>query len=88
MTITKPRSKYKPGKASVTWSKGEKYYQFQLSRMTSFSSRQTWNKKKRTKLLEGLKRGKNYYVRVRTGASVGGEMYWSAWSKTRKIKIK
>ena len=88
VTITKPRSKYKPGKASVTWSKGEKYYQFQLSRMTSFSSKQTWNKKKRTKLLEGLKRGKNYYVRVRTGASVGGEMYWSAWSKTRKIKIK
>ena len=86
--ITKPRSAKKPRKATVIWSKGQKYYQLQLSRKSSFSTKKTWKTTLRKKTVKGLKRGKTYYLRVRTGASVDGEMYWSAWSKTRKIKIK
>ena len=86
--ITKPRSAKKPRKATVTWSKGQKYYQLQLSRKSRFSTKKTWSTTKCKKTVKGLKRGKTYYLRVRTGASVDGEMYWSAWSKTRKIKIK
>ena len=31
--------------------------------------------------------GKTYYVRIRTYKKVGGKIYYSAWSKTRQVKI-
>ncbi|MBQ9059576.1 MAG: S8/S53 family peptidase [Firmicutes bacterium] len=86
--ISRPKSKKKPAKVKVKWSKGQKYYQLQLSRKSSFSSKKTWKTTKRSRLVKGLKRGKTYYVRVRTGKAVGGVTYWSDWSKTRKLKVK
>ncbi|MBQ9016296.1 MAG: S8 family serine peptidase [Firmicutes bacterium] len=82
------RTGRKSGRARITWTKGQTYYQIQLSRKASFSAKKTWTTKKRSKLVKGLKRGKTYYVRVRTMKKAGGGKYWSAWSKTRKIKIK
>lgn len=35
-----------------------------------------------------LKKGKTYYVRVRTYKEVGGEKCYSAWSKIKKVKVK
>ena len=34
-----------------------------------------------------LRKGKTYYVRIRTYKKVGGKTYYSAWSKTRQVKI-
>ena len=88
LKIKRPGSKKKPAKARLTWSKGQRYYQVQLSRKSSFSSKKTWTTKKRVRTVKNLKRGKTYYVRVRTGKKTGGSMYWSAWSKVRKIKVR
>lgn len=35
-----------------------------------------------------LKRKKNYYVQIRTYKKVGGNMFYSTWSKKKKIKVK
>lgn len=34
-----------------------------------------------------LRKGKTYYVRIRTYKKVGGKTYYSAWSKTRQVNI-
>ena len=34
-----------------------------------------------------LRKGKTYCVRIRTYKKVGGKTYYSAWSKTRQVKI-
>ena len=44
--------------------------------------------KKTSKRIKGLKTGKYYYVRVRTYKKVSGSRYYSAWSKSWKVKIK
>lgn len=37
--------------------------------------------------ITGLKKGKTYYVRVRTYKTVGGRKYYGAWSTVKKVKI-
>ncbi|MBQ9015650.1 MAG: hypothetical protein IJ109_05955 [Firmicutes bacterium] len=41
-----------------------------------------------TKGKKKLKAKKKYYVQIRTYRKVGGQYYYSAWSKTRKIKTR
>ncbi|MCC8107038.1 MAG: hypothetical protein LIO99_13740 [Clostridiales bacterium] len=38
--------------------------------------------------LSGLKKGKTYYVRIRTYKKVNGKTYYSAWSSKKTVKIK
>ena len=44
--------------------------------------------KKTSRTIRKLKRGKKYYVRVRTYKKVNGKNYYSAWSKARYVEIK
>ncbi|MCD7715739.1 MAG: hypothetical protein LUI39_04720 [Lachnospiraceae bacterium] len=41
-----------------------------------------------SKTLSGLKKGKTYYVRIRTYKKVNGNTYYSAWSSKKTVKIK
>lgn len=40
-----------------------------------------------SKTITGLKKGKTYYVRVRTFRKVSGTTYWSKWSAKKSVKI-
>ncbi len=42
---------------------------------------------KLSRTVKGLKKGKTYYVRVRTYRTVNGKNYYSAWSKKVKVKV-
>ena len=68
-------------------------YQIQYSRRKDFRGGTTvkvnvkgYNKTAKT--IKKLKRGVNYYVRIRTYAKLGGKTYYSAWSKKAKVKTK
>lgn len=66
-------------------------YEIQYSTNSSFAS---GNKKVvlnnnagLSKIIKSLKKGKTYYVRVRTYKTVSGNKYYSAWNSGVKIKI-
>ena len=44
--------------------------------------------KKISKTISGLKAGKKYYVRIRTYKKIGSKNLYSAWSKSKSIKVK
>ncbi len=81
-------------KAAVKWKKvsGVTGYQIQYATNSGF----TKNKKSTTvkgaskvsKTLSKLKKGKTYYVRIRTYKTVSGTKYYSSWSSAKKVKIK
>lgn len=41
---------------------------------------------KTTKVIKGLKKGRTYYFKLRTYKKAGSKMYYSSWSKVKKIK--
>ncbi len=69
-------------------------YQIQYSTNKNFKKgTQTKTKKvtnisKNSKTIKSLKKGKTYYVRIRTYANVYGTEYYSAWSSKKKVKVK
>ena len=40
------------------------------------------------KVLKNLKKGKIYYVRIRTWKTDSGKKYWSAWSGAKRVRVK
>ncbi len=80
-------------KATVKWKKTTKVtgYQIQYSTSKTFKSGNKTVKvsgaKKASKVLSKLKKGKTYYVRVRTYKKINGKTYYSAWSSKKKVKI-
>lgn len=94
--------KVKAGKKSlkVTWKKQSAKmsssritgYQIQYSRKADFGS----GSKKSTvkgyktvsKTIKNLKKGKRYYVRIRTYKIVNGNKYYSSWSIPKSVKVK
>jgi len=91
-TLKKVTAKSKSFKA--TWRKGgseAKGYQIAYSRKKDFSSYSTKRVKKlkTTSLtVKKLKKGKTYYVKVRTYKLVGGKYYYSDWSNVKTVKPK
>lgn len=88
-------TKLKKGKKSfsVSWKKvnGVTGYQIQYSLKKNMKSSKKKNVKgaKKTKLnVKKLKKGKKYYVRVRTYKKVGGKTYYSKWSGKESVKVK
>ncbi|MCD8147009.1 MAG: fibronectin type III domain-containing protein [Clostridiales bacterium] len=80
-------------KITVTWTslKSVRGYQIQYSTSSDFSNAKTvtvvgtTNKKK---VISGLKKGKTYYVRIRSYCKVSGTNYYSFYSSKVKIKVK
>ncbi len=79
---------------TVKWKKssGITGYQIQYSTSKTFKS---GNKKKTVKgasktsqKISSLKRGKTYYVRIRTYKTVSGTKFYSSWSEAKKVKVK
>lgn len=82
-------------KLTVRWKKQKKLttgYQIQVATNRKF----TKNKKtvtvvgaaKTKAVIKKLKKGKTYYVRIRTFRKVSGKKLYSAWSKVKRKKIK
>lgn len=81
-------------KVAVSWKKDNSVngYQIQYSTSKSFKgakSVNTGNKNYITsKTLTGLKKGKKYYVRIRTYKTTGKVKYYSPWSSAKSVKVK
>ncbi len=80
-------------KAAVKWKKvsGVTGYQIQYSTSKSFGSAASATVKgasKVSKTLSKLKKGKTYYIRIRSYKTVSGTKYYSSWSGTKSVKIK
>ena len=80
-------------KMTVKWKKNAagSGYQIQYSTAKNFKGAKTVTIKKNkivTKTIGGLKKGKKYYVRVRTYKAVGKLKFYSGWSTVKKVAIK
>ncbi|MCF0146702.1 MAG: hypothetical protein HUJ73_08975, partial [Eubacterium sp.] len=77
----------------VTWNRNSKAtgYQIQYSTKKDFSSYNLVTVRKNTvtasQITNQIRKGKTYYVRIRTYKTVGGKKYYSAWSKALSRKI-
>lgn len=83
------------GKVTVKWKKNAKVsgYEIQYSTSKKFAkaaakSRKVKKAAKTSETISKLKKGKTYYVRVRTYKKVAGKTYYSVWSGKKKVKIK
>ena len=78
-------------KMTVSWKavKNIGGYQLQYSTSSKFKTYKTKKVKAGTltKTISKLKKGKTYYVRIRTYKKVSGKTYYSTWSKAKKVKI-
>jgi len=79
-------------KLKVTWGKNSKAggYQIQYSQKKSFSSKITKSNSGASKIsrtLTSLKKGKTYYVKVRSYKKVNGVTYYSNWSTVKAKKV-
>ena len=78
----------------VKWRKNKQAngYQLQYALNNKFTKRvKTLRIKKAgtlSRTIKKLKKGKKYFVRIRTYKIIGNATYYSEWSKTKKIKIK
>ena len=87
-TATSPKTK----QMKVTYSKvkGVTGYQIKYSTSKKFTKNTTKvvNAKGASKTITKLKKGKTYYVKVRTYKTVKGTKIYSGFSKVKKVKIK
>ena len=78
----------------VTWKKNTniKGYQIQYATDKKFASgvktKNVSGQKKVKLTVKKLKKGKTYYVRIRTYTKIKGKKYYSTWSKAKKVKIR
>ncbi|HBA96502.1 MAG TPA: hypothetical protein DCZ23_00180, partial [Lachnospiraceae bacterium] len=82
-------------KLTVKWSKNKKAsgYQVRISTTKSFKNtttdvKKTDSKNKSTKTIGKLKGGKKYFVQVRAYRLYNDEVYYSAWSSSKSVKVK
>lgn len=73
----------------VKWKKiiGASGYEIQYSTNRNFSGKKVVVVTSTSKQIQSLKKGKNYYVRIRTYKTVAGNKYYSSWSSVSKVKI-
>ena len=77
--------------AKVKWKRvsGADGYQIQCSAGKNFKNAKTKTVKNITALKMSKLSGKRtYYVRIRSWKKVGKNVYYSGWSKVKKVKIK
>ena len=87
-SVTSPKTK----QLKATYSKvsGVTGYQISYSTTSKFTkaTTKTASSAKTSKTISKLKKGKTYYVRVRTYKTVNKVKYYSGWSNVKKIKVK
>lgn len=89
-----PTLTLKAGKKQLTASwksiSGASGYEVQYSTSSKMKKAKTVKVKKSSKktTVKKLKKGKKYYVRVRTYKTVGGKKIYSDWSKVKNVKVK
>lgn len=81
------------GTVKLQWSKNPEAsgYQIQYSLKKNFKTKKTIRINKPGKasyVIKKLKKGRNYYFRIRAYKAVDGKTTYSAWSAKKKIKIK
>jgi len=82
------------GRLTARWKKSPgdvDGYQLQYGLKKNFRSAKKVTVRKAAtlkKVLKNLKKGKTYYVRIRTWKKVDGKNFWSAWSGAKKAKVK
>lgn len=89
--ITKVKNK-KKRKVVLKWRKNSSAsgYQIQYSKKSSFKNKKTKTIKSSSKgkiTLKKLKKGKIYYIRVRSYKTVAGKRTYSSWSYVRSVRI-
>ena len=89
LSVTSPSAK----KMKVKWKKNAvaSGYQIQYSLKSDFSDpRKVTVSKKGTiaKTIGNLKKGKKYYVRIRSFKKVSGKKYYSSWSAKKSVTVK
>ena len=91
-TTLKKATSPKTKKLKVTYSKvkGVTGYQVTFSTSKKFTKKTTKsvNAKGTSTTISKLKKGKTYYVKVRTYKTVNGNKYYSGYSKVKKVKVK
>ena len=82
-------------KLTVKWKYDKKNdydgYEIEYSLKKNFKNAKTVTIKKpktTSTVIKSLKKGKTYYVRIRTWRKVSGKKYYSTWSKVMKRKVK
>ena len=90
-------SKLKKGKKKITvkWKTQKTQtdgYEIQCSTKKKFNNsvktKKVTGAGKKSVTVKKLKAGKLYYVRIRTWKKAGSKIYYSKWSKVKKIKTK
>ncbi len=86
--LTKGKKKF-----TVKWSKKKKIsgYQIRYSKKSSMKSAKKvsiYKASAASKTIKKLKKGKKYYVQVRTFKKYNGKYYYSKWSAKKSIKVK
>ena len=78
-------------KATAKWDKisGATKYQLRYSTKKNMKGAKTVDvsKKSASKTVKKLKRGKRYYMQVRTFKDIGGLTYYSAWSNKKNVVV-
>ena len=91
VTLSKLESEAK-GRLKVTWQKssGITGYEIEygLKKNLKNATSIEIGKKKTNVTIKDLKSKKTWYVRIRAYKTVKGKKYYSAWSETKKIKVK
>lgn len=80
-------------KVKVKWKKGAGCQGYQIiystnSKFKNATSKIIKNAKTTNYALSGLKKGKKYYVKIRSYRKVNGGYLFSQWSNTKKVKVK
>ena len=73
---------------SIKMIKNIKWYELQWATNKKFKNKDWVLKTSPACYLGNLKKGKTYYLRVRTFIKVGNKKICSKWSKVKKVKIK
>ncbi|MCF0145016.1 MAG: Ig-like domain-containing protein, partial [Eubacterium sp.] len=93
-TVLKKLTNPSESKMKVEWKRRGRVtgYQIQYATNSSFSSAKTsrvrdkWTYERTFK--KSIKKGRIYYIRIRTYKTVDGKNYYSVWSDPMKLKIK
>lgn len=79
-------------KLTVKWKRNPSVtgYHIQYSTSSSFQGSKTIKISKNktiSTIISGVKKKKNYYIRIRTYQKAAGKVYYSKWSNVKKVKV-